>query len=335
MEPNLRHLLSALAALALALWIAPLSAYAANLEPCTYQVGTLPENVKSYLEALRADPFADAYDTYIADLKHVQTDTESWVSDVDEYSQVQCRTYNDAVKQYELDKQVWEASSCRRGPVTQDMVADCNYRHSQLNMRYNILKNREKEIRAIEADFNHRSQALGASAEPAFKHADTVLDPDHVEDALRLYISWMKRAGTSDSCHSLAHIAEKLGQRVTNQWYFLEYLARNLVTSPRRLSSLIRVSNLAPFAFDSSGFKARFRTDLADNQVRHAVAYMVVGYKYQGSGADLVAQLRDELKGEQQDYWLGVEAGHMGFQLRTGTYDTGNFGRAIGGRLCQ
>lgn len=302
---------------------------------CGYRSGTIGETIESYLDPLKRDAFAEAYGTYIADLERAKADNDGLVAEVAEYSRTPCKAFTEARDIFARDAAAWNASVCVVGPVTENMVADCQYQESQLKQRQSILMDRLRWLESRKSDFDQRVNDLSARARPALEHAALVLDPDHVEDALRLYVSWLQRERSDSSCRQFAGIAEKLGQRVQNRWLFLELLARNLVTKHGRLNGLIRHATLAPFSFDATGFKARFRTESADNQVRHAVAYMVVGYKYQGTGADLVAQLRDELKGEPQDYWLGVEAGHMGFQLRSGTYDSGNFGRNVRGRLCD
>lgn len=302
-----------------------------TLQPCTYQLSTLPQAVAEALDRLRHDAFADAYETYARDLEQVEDDFHEWVDEVEEYLRTECQPYEEARQIYEQDRANFE-SGC--ASVSEDQLNECLYQKSQLDLRREVLLRRGEKLNAIQEGFDQRSQTLTTTAATDIEHARLVLQPEHVEDALRLFISRIQKQHSGNSCHDLALIAEKLGERVVNQWYFLEFLARNLVSRPRQLSYLIREATLTPFEFDATGFQPRFRTDLGDNQVRHAVAYMVVGYKFQGSGADLVAQIRDELKGEPQDYWLGVEAGHMGFQLRTGIYGTRNFGRAIRARLC-
>lgn len=313
-------------------WAAP--ARATEPQRCTYTVGDYSTKIRDRLDALKSDAFADAYDTYVNDLERLKLEIDTQEEQALAFVNGPCQQYSEDVRQFEQDRANWETSDCVRGP-TKDELPTCNERYQLLAARRLTLLDQERRIHATEADLNHRADALEDKGDAVLARAAVVLDPDQVEQALRLYISWLKREGSLDSCQSLVRVADRLGQRVKKQWLFLELLARNLVSGPGPLRKLIRVSGLSPFAFDSTGFKARFRTDLTDNQVRHAVAYMVVGFKFQGSGADLVAKFRDELKGEPQDYWLGVEAGHMGFQLKSGTYDTGNFGSAIKGRICE
>lgn len=304
------------------------------LPACAYRVRN-QQTIAQARGLLRDDAFADAYTVYLRDLDASQQELDGWVRDADEYARGRCRAYSEAAAQYEADVGAFNASVCVVGPLAPEQLADCRYRKEQLDLRRGSLLQRREDDQALEQDLDRRGRELEARAAGVLERAALVLDPDHVEDALRLYISWLQRNSTGGACSDLARIAERLGLRVQNQWLFLELLARNLVPHPDRLRWLIRATELTPFAFGASGFKARFRTNLTDNQVRHALAYMVVGYKYEGAGADLVSQVRDELRGQPQDYWLAVEAGHMGFQLRTGTYDTGNFGRAIRGRLCE
>ena len=223
---------------ALALWLAPWSVQAAEPQRCGYQMGDLGSVAKAHLDALRADAFAEAFDPYVSDLERLQAEIGRLATDVREYAQGPCRTFNEAVDRYNADVRAWDGSSCVLGPMTEGMVGDCAYRKSQLDMRRSILLDRQREFVAREADFQRRAQAVEASAELPIRNAATVLDPDHVEDALRLYIAWLKRSGGSDSCHSFARIAEKLGQRVANQWIFLELLARNLTPNPIALGPM-------------------------------------------------------------------------------------------------
>jgi hypothetical protein len=317
------------------------------LQPCTWQV-TNPTSLTNARDLLKKDAFADAYDAYVKDLETLQTELDAWVKDSREYADGLCKSLTEGVTQYDKDVAAFDASYCVVGPVTPEQVPGCQSQKDQLDQRRGILLQRIAQSQAIEAGLRSRGADITARSAPALTHATTVLDPDHVEDALRLYISWLQRNSTGSSCYDFAKIAEQLGARVANQKMFLQFLARNMITSPGLLNGVLpkkfalsvaqfyAAPDLAPFRFGASGFKARFRTDnLNDNQVRHAIAYMVVGYSWTGTGADLVAQFRDERIGEPQDYWLGVEAGHMGFQLRTGTYDAGNFGRSIRGRLCD
>lgn len=318
-----------------------------RLAPCTYKV----ENSTALADArdaLERDAFTHAYGTYLRDLSDVQKDLDGWVVDARNYANGLCRSLTEAFNQYEADVKAFAASYCVVGPVAPEQVAGCGETKNQLDQRRGIIIERQKESAAIEQRLGTWANDIKLKSEPAIAHALLVLDPDHVEDAFRLYISWLQRNSTGSACYDFATIAEQLGVRVTNQKLFLQLMARNMITAPglltgalpRRFSvafaQFFAAPDLSPFRFGASGFKARFRTeDLRDNQVRHSLAYMVVGYSWQGTGADLVAQFRDERIGEQQDYWLGVEAGHMGFQLKTGTYDTGNFGRSIRGRLCD
>jgi hypothetical protein len=306
-----------------------------TLKPCTYTVDN-PRSLAETRTLLQADAFAEAYDAYLRDLDAAQSEFDALVRDAQEYYDVRCRTFTEALRQWESDVADYKRSYCATRSVTPEELPECKYRFDQLEQRRVILVQRFGENQATEADLHRRNEASKSRSAPALEHALTVLDPDHVEDALRLYISWIQRNSTGGDCTDFSRIAEQLGKRVSNREYYLAYLARNLAPHPNELNFLIPDAVLTPFTFHARGFKREFRTeDLDDNQVRHAMSYVVTGYLFRDKANVLIAKIRDELKGEPEDYRLGVLAGYMGFQLKTGTYNTANFGRAIGARMCE
>jgi hypothetical protein len=202
--------------------------------------------------------------------------------------------------------------------------------------------------------FGALAQQLDPLVRRSFDNARTVLDPNNTEQVLRLYIFWaveIDKATSSrdrDSCRTFSRIATALGGRVSNQEVFIDLLERNLhERRPFTISLLTGSPPLRPVivwgnefgsrtqAFSAKGFKKKFYDNISENQVRHAVGYMRIGYGFTGTAGDLMSMALDWSIGEEADYQLALESAQMGWQLRRGRLSAAAFGQAIETRICE
>jgi hypothetical protein len=306
----------------------------AQITGCSYQQSALPAQIQNLRNRLKQDSFAAAYNVYIHDLDTLDTVIASLVTDINK-AITECASLNVQIQRYNADRAAYLASECGAATAPIEVVNRCQARASASNSTRDSLIDQWNKLNLRWMQLVIRNNQLVVQAKPAIEHAELVLDPDHVEDALRLYISFVQKRNSGNSCQDFADIAEKLGQRVLKQEYFLKYLVRNLSGNSPGLDWLVSPGPAKPFVFDASGFLQRFYAHLYENQIRHALAYMAFGYRFTGTSADLFAYYWDKREGEIEDYQLGVEAGHMGFQLRRGVYNTRNFGSAIRTKLCS
>ena len=301
------------------------------------------------LTNLKGDPFADAFSVYIRDVEKLDGEGRDLAQRIRDIARNDCEPYMQEYSRWTLAEAEFRSSGCE-GELAPAQYAGCQARLANLQAWRERLETQRNAAQAKIDDAGARVRDFGARAKMPLLNAQNVLNPDYTEDAFRLYMRWyLRKEGTPprDSCRALADLATALGKRVQNQDNYIDYLVRNLVepTSPlRHLTDPGGATPMAGKTFGARGFKRKFFTNPNDNQVRHAAAHMRLGYALPvGAGASAVYSFRDDLlrkyangdAPEWDDYYLGLAAGKLGFELRSGFLHTSDFGDAIRTQLCD
>ena len=179
--------------------------------------------------------------------------------------------------------------------------------------------------------------------------AERLLSDDGVEASLWMTARALSQGDRTD-CEALASIASRLARRVESPALFLRALERVLGTTSNPRYNPNRsfrealavgfgheVQHLPQVNFGDTGFKEQLRIRVrgVDNQVRHTVYYLRIGYEFTLPAARLQSYIADRMLGrEPEDYELAVAAGRMGSELRWGDLDKIQMGQAIRTRLC-
>ena len=311
------------------------------------------QSVKALTKALSEDAFADAFGVFVRDLDQVDRSLRDIADKRNSYLRNKCRPHNAEVDRFDDAARVWSSSHCVVGPVTKEEAAGCSSREAELKgwqarlqVAYNTLFDESERL-------DRELQNVDGRAKLPLLNAQNLLNPDYIEDALRLY-TWyvldLKRSGSLNSCRAFAQIADKLGKRVANQDDFINFLTRGLIETSGENGRLIHIiiTGDPPFrpsagsTFDATGFKPQFVDVITDNQVRHAAGYMAIGYKLQVGPAafnsfiqDIARQYVHGRDPEMGDYYLALSAAQLGFRLKQGLLKTWAFGEAMRKELCQ
>jgi hypothetical protein len=303
-------------------------------------------------EALKNDPFAEAFGIFVADIEETRESfrkiDESWSS----YLRTKCRPHNSEVDHFETAANQWSSSHCATGPLMKEEVYGCQVELSRLQQWKTRLTDEYSEYRAEEEELLRELQDVDSRSKNRILNAQNLLNPDYVEDAFRLYTWYIihrKEAGELNSCQAFALLADKLGARVANQGYFVDYLTRSLIETVGRNGRLVHIiignppfKPTAGSTFDATGFRPKFVDTISDNQVRHTAGYIAIGYKMGPSSAEFNTFIQDialkyvhREKPEMGDYYLAISAAQLGFRLKHGRLRAGNFGDAFRGEVCR
>lgn len=324
----------------------------------TLTIGAL-ERVTSLLDRLRSDPFAEAFAIYKEELKDVKDRLRNLSTDLAGLGS-QCSRLNIDAGDFDRDANSWNQSVCVAG-VPENQSGGCRARHANLVSRRTTLQRRYDGITSrtntIEGDF----QSVTSRGRRAIENASNVINPANTEHALRLYILHIFKTDgqpPSNSCRAFYRIASTLGKRTADDTLFIDMLARNLIEFRPDVNLSAGTPPATPWAekdwpskiranrnfFSASGFKGNFVDKANDNQVRHAVGYMLFGYKLPvGVGpAAVVSQISDiwvkYLTGnvpEPNDFHLAIASAQLGLRLADGRLTRRTFGDALGAELCR
>ncbi|MBI2188749.1 MAG: hypothetical protein HYU37_16750 [Acidobacteria bacterium] len=304
------------------------------------------EPLDDLIRNLRGDAFADAYGVYIRDLEPLLEQGRTLGQQMRQLARAECDPFELEQGQWRAQKTELINSGCI-GTVPPETFAGCAPRINSLNAwRDRLDARRQAAQQRINATLRE-ANAVVQRAEGPVRNAELVLNPDHAEDAFHLYMLWYLRQHGSppaDSCAALADLATALGRRVRDRDQFIDRLTRNLVNPESPLRRVMAPPAWRPLAgrtFGAAGFKPKFFTNTADNQVRHAAAHMRLGYALRTAssvytfGDDLAARYVRGRTPEWDDYYLGLAAGYLGFKLRSGLVGVSDFGDAIRTDLCN
>lgn len=307
------------------------------------------ESLSEVLDALKGDAFAEAYGTFISDIERLDSEGRGLSQRMQRVIRFDCEPYVEELLRWNTLQSELISIGCS-GTLPPEKFAECKPRWDGLTAWQVRLEHQRRTAQGrIDVELTSAS-AFADRARAPLQNANNVLNPDNTEDAFRLYMWWyLKQHGTppSDSCQAFARMATVLGQRVKDRDIYMDWLVRTLINPNTLLRFLVDPPPWAPLAgktFGAGGFKSQYVDKLDDNQVRHAAAYLRVGYGLSGGASavhsfqfDLRKKYIDGLKPEWDDFYLAVAAGFLGFRLRTGLggLDTSNFGEAIRSSLCR
>lgn len=303
-------------------------------------------DLRQISKQLRDDAFAAAFGVFRRDIDAVAQELQDLETRVRRFDQGPCRSYNTNLREFDMSRSEWNDSQCVTG-VPADGAPGCRAQESDLLSWRQRLQRRRESVAGEEAPTVDEFHKLATRAKAAISNAQNVLNPVYSEQAHRLYI-WhvLKEQGQPplNSCRAFAQIATTLGRRVDDKDLFIDYLVRNLIEPRRDVSFFAGDAPGRPMAgsmFDASGFKRKYCKNLSENQVRHAAAYLLSGYKFDGTtAAEVQSYVRDVIlprEPEREDFALAVAAAQLGVRLRRGIHSTSTetFGDAIAREFCD
>lgn len=143
------------------------------------------------------------------------------------------------------------------------------------------------------------------------------------------------RAGRMTDCEAMAQIFEEIGRDV--DWDFnqvVDLMGAVVAGGVRYRDATLVAAAPGTVQFGERGFRPAYIDKLPGNQVRHFVAYFVLGAKLSGGLlAAVVAELRDA--GEPGDHELGLLGANLGSQMRNSPQLIRGLGGSIRTTICR
>lgn len=301
------------------------------------------QSLKELTNKLKQDAFSEAFGVFVRDLEQLDRSLQNVVTKWNTFLSAKCRPHNAKTDEYEAAVRIWNSSRCVVGPITEEQAPGCNARKGELDVWQARIQSAHALLSNEAAPIERELQGVIAQSTNPVLNAQNVLNPDNTEQALRLYTWYMLRkikSGALNSCQAFALIADKLGERVSNQDLFIAYLSRGFIELGHPVHMLVGDPPFRPMAgdtFDASGFKAMHYKGSTENQVRHAAGYLAVGYRLGVDEAVLISLRYDiaKMHPEVADFRLAMYAAHLGFRLKHGPLRTSNFGEAMRKEFCE
>lgn len=144
------------------------------------------------------------------------------------------------------------------------------------------------------------------------------------------------RVGRMSDCEAMAQLFEELGRGVHWDLERIADLTGSMVAGGVRFRdvTLVAPPSSGIVTFGQSGFDSKYVDRMPGNQVRHFVAYFVVGAKLSGGRlAAAIADLRESH--EPGDHYLGIVAASIGEQMRNSPHLVPGIGNSIRGTICR
>lgn len=324
-----------------------LVAYAHAAAPCGIDIDPIWQEADGLRVKLENDPFAIAFATFIKDIKDNNTEFRQWRVDAEHYRDSICTPYQSAVTARESRVKIFVAKGCSQPKISDlSLYSWCVAEHAWLVSEAQKLEAREaNEINPEFNRINNWGQQLVSKAQRAVERAKEMLDPGNLENSFRLYAFALQKkvqSGALTSCAALAQMSDALGPKTG--WQYGRHLAvMGNVLAPTG-NPLVFGSHPRSVVFTATGFRRRFvgpPGSEKDNQVRHAVGYLMMGAEFGATGATWGTYWEDRFKKwwvgqvpEEHDYLLGVAAGEIGRDLKLHALSVNELGTAIRSRLC-
>lgn len=340
----LRRLARGVAATLLALLM---QANANAAAPCAIEIDPIWQEAEGLRARLESDTFASALKTFIQDIQDNRVEFLKWQADAEQYRDKLCLPYQSAVAAYAGRAKTFVDKGCSQPKISDpQLYAWCVPEHEWLVAEAKKLTEREASV--VNPNFdrvNNAGQALMDKARRAVDRAKERLDPAQLENSFRLYaLALLKEvhSGALTSCAALARMSDALGPKTG--WQYGRHLAvLGSVLAPTG-NPLVVGAHPRSVAFSATGFRRRFvgpPGNERDNQVRHAVGYLMMGAEFGATGATWGTYWEDRFRRrwaglvpEEHDYLLGVAAGEIGRDLKTHALSANELGNTIRFRLC-
>lgn len=313
--------------------------------PCEIGIKPIWQEAEELRSKLETDPFASAFGQFIKDLKDNAAELEQWKADAEDFRDNTCIPYNNDLTSYENRINTFIYKGCNAAVIEdQDLYAWCVSEHDALeSLKRDINDRHATQEKPGEDKLNNWGQELLNKEQRAFDRGKEMLDPGNLENAFRLYAFSVKKdvdAGSLTSCEALAQMSDALAPKTGQYGKHLAVMGSVLAPTG---NPLVLAPHARSVEFTASGFQRRFVGPPGlekDNQVRHAVAYLMAGAEFGASGANLGTYMEDRIKKwwegrvpEEYDYLLGIAAGEIGRDLKSGSSIDG-LGNTIRAKLC-
>ena len=337
----------------LARWVAAilvahlLVGFAHAAAPCEIDIDPIWQEADGLRVKLEDDPFAIAFAIFIKDIKDNDAEFRQWRIDAEQYRDTICMPYQNAVDARESRVKIFVAKGCSQPKITDpDLYAWCVPEHAWLVSEAQKLQAREaSDINPNFDRINSWGQRLVVKARRAVERGKEMLEPLNLENSFRLYAFAVQKdvqSGALTSCAALAQMSDALGPKTG--WQYGRHLAvMGSVLAPTG-NPLVFGVHPRSVVFTATGFRRRFigpPGSEKDNQVRHAVGYLMMGAEFGATGATWGTYWEDRFRKwwagqvpEEHDYLLGVAAGEIGRDLKTHALSVHDLGNTIRSKLC-
>ncbi|OGB22293.1 MAG: hypothetical protein A3I66_13815 [Burkholderiales bacterium RIFCSPLOWO2_02_FULL_57_36] len=324
-----------------------LAGHAHAAVPCAISIDPIWQEADGLRGKLENDPFAAAFGTFVSDIKNNDGEFQQWRVDAEHYRDKVCTPYRKSVEAHGNRIKIFVSKGCSQPKISDPgLYAWCLEEHAWLISEAQKLEAREtSEVNPKFDRLNQRGQVLLAKERQAVTRAKEMLDPYNLENTFRLYAFAVRKnvlAGVLTSCEALAQMSDALGPRTG--WQYGRHLAvMGTVLAPTS-NPLVYGAHPRSVVFTAGGFRRRYvgpPGSERDNQVRHAVGYLMMGAEFGATGAAWGTYWEDRFKKrwhgqvpEEHDYLLGVAAGEIGRDLKTHVLSVEELGRRIRAVLC-
>lgn len=344
--PALRLLrtLLRLAAIFLVLCLIQLFPLQANaIEPCEIEIDPIWNEADQLQQSLANDPFAAAFEQFIKDFKQNREELHKWIESANDYRNRVCLPYQRDLTNYEARRPPYERQCT--GTITDPKVfADCQSEYRLLaEWKGRLDRKLYSELRPAEERLNSRGQELLTKEKRAVERAKHMIGPGNLKNAFHLFALKMSKdvgAGRISSCEALALMSEALGPKVG--WEYGKFAAMMGQVLATEANPMVFDPTASSASFNASGFKSEFVGYQKDNQVRHFVAYFMLGTEFGETAADIVSVIQDRLRlrahgrePQEFDYKLAIAAGTLGRDVARQPSRLRSLGSTIRAKICR